>query len=173
MMASILSNSAGRNHEKQRKKVHLPLSAWLSYLVIATLILSSISLARYTVISSESDTARTANFSVWATMKGTQNNEITLVDGGKCEFEVTNGSEVSVIYKVIIKGLPNSVDTTLTVGDEPIPMTYNPETEGELISAGKVLESNKTDICTLLFAAPEEVTGTHDISVQVQFEQIN
>lgn len=168
-MASMLKSND--KHVKKEQKALIPLSAWLSYLVIATLILSSISLARYTAISSESDAARTANFSVSATMKNAQDNKITLVNGGECQFDVANDSEVSVIYRVMIKGLPAGVAVKLTAREESTRMISDTENAGELVFAGKLLESNKTDICTLLFTADEEMTGIYNVSVQVQFEQ--
>lgn len=169
MMAGKLKNDAGHKYKKPKTKFRLPVSALLSYLCIATLILSGISLAKFTTASSDSVSVRAASFSVSAEMKGAQNNEIDLADGGNCVFEVTNSSEVSVTYKVIIKGVPAGVDATLTVGEEAINMISNGE--DQLISVEKLLESGSADVCTLSFAASEEVTGAHDISVQVQFDQ--
>lgn len=168
-MASRLKNDAGRKYKKSKNKFRLPISALLSYLFIATLILSGISLAKYTTASSDSVSVRAASFSVSAEMKDAHNNEITLIDGGECKFDVANDSEVSVTYKVIIKGVPAGVGATLTAGEEAIQIL--PNGEDQLISVEKLLESGKADICTLSFAASEEVTGAHDISVQVQFEQ--
>lgn len=61
-----IKENAPKRHKKKRK-FHLPLSAWLSYLVIATLILSSISLARYTAATEDNSSARVAGFGVSAT----------------------------------------------------------------------------------------------------------
>lgn len=47
---------------KKEKKAPLPLSAWLGYLLISSLILSSVSLARYTTLSSQGYFARVAVF---------------------------------------------------------------------------------------------------------------
>ncbi len=171
MMASKLKNDVCDKYKKSKTKFSLPISALLSYLCIATLILSGISLAKFTTASSDSVSARAASFSVSAEMKNAQDNKITLLNSGECQFDVINDSEVSVIYKVIIKGLPAGVAVTLTAQEESVQMISDTENAGELVFAGKLLESSETDVCTLLFTAYEEMTGIHNVSVQVQFEQ--
>lgn len=166
-MAGILKSNAVSTEKK--KKARIPLSAWLSYLFIAAMVVGTISLARYTATSSESGSLRIANFSVSASMLSGANNEIILNDGGKCRFEVSNDSEVAVEFRVILKDLPEGVTVGLSVGEESS-AEYN---IGKSASEFIILESGTTEVCELSFDAPEDVTGTHNVSVQVQFRQID
>lgn len=166
MLAKICRN--------KEKKLHLPLTAWLSYLLIISLIFSGISLARYTASTSDADTARIATFSVSATEKADQQKLLVLdsAEGisGEYEFEVQNDSKVAVKYTVIVNNLP--ADVTVSLGTQTVTSnTESSKAEFDAINLGV----GNTDTCTLKFTALDDAKlGTYEgIAIDVQFEQID
>lgn len=179
-MASILKNSAEPRHDKQRNTFHLPISAWLSYLFIATLLFSSISLARYTASTSGKDNARVAKFIVGAEAVRNDDSEKILLNPSENPsatylFTIENQSEVITEYSVIISNVPMGVQVTLYLEGEQIEMNrYVYEDTCTWMTSPKTLEINNSKLCELLFTADEGAEGaTNTILVQIQFDQID
>lgn len=172
-----IKENAPKRHKKKRK-FHLPLSAWLSYLVIATLILSSISLARYTAATEDNSSARVAGFGVSATANKAegQTNKIVLntttLNSVTYALTVSNTSEVVVKYKIIIKNVPNGIDVSVN-GSENLPHHEKTVT----YAANDVLKMNCTKECTITFRAHDEYTTAKKyedkMTVEVQFNQVD
>lgn len=167
MLAKICKN--------KEKKFHLPLTAWLSYLLVISLIFSGISLAKFTATSSEADSVRIATFRVSATENAQQHNQLVLnsAEGtsDKYEFKVQNDSEVAVKYTVIIKNLP--ADVNITLNDS---QTVTSSKESNIVEFDAInLGADSTDTCTLKFTALDDAeSGIYEgIAVDVQFEQID
>lgn len=131
-------------HPKYAKKqnVRLPLSAYLSYLLIATLLLTGVSFSKYATTGSADDGARVAL--VMLDGSGSGETDLSLGDGtASASYEFTienynvNGvSEVSLNYTITVtmpegKALPKGVDVTLTytgLSAEDLNGTPRPET---------------------------------------------
>lgn len=159
---------------EKKQKFHLPLSAYISYLLIITLVLSGISLARYTSTSSDVDVARIAVFSVSATAKTGQHSLLVLDsaegNSGEYVFEVRNDSEIATKYTVSVKNLPANVNVRM--GSQTVTSNEENDTvEFDAINLGV----GDADTCTLAFIALENApSGTFSgVSVDVQFEQID
>lgn len=172
MMAKIRKKNSA--HKCREKKFRLPLSAYISYLLIITLVLSAISLARYTVSSSDADVAKTAVFKVSATQDAGQPSSI-VVDAdqdtsGEYVFEVQNDSEMAVRYAVTVNNLPP--DVRIDMGTQTVASSRGINSvEFDAIN----LDIGKIDTCMLTFTALDDAAlGTYDgITVDVQFEQID
>lgn len=169
-MANISRNNAV--HMKKGKKTRVPLSVWLCYLLIAALVFTGGSLARYTSTASGTATARVARFDMATAVVDGQATNIELQAGdadstGAYSFTVTNNSEVLVEYRVIVKNVPANVCAVLN----GITMT---STGTDLVFAAKELAMGSTDTCTLTFYALEAAeTQTVDVTVQVHVEQVD
>lgn len=161
-------------HVNKGKRFRLPLSAIVSYLLVVTLLLSGVSLARYTASATGSDSARVARFSVSATASADQPSTLTLdsAEGtsGEYAFEVMNDSETAVQYTVVVGNLPP--DVCVTMGDQKVTITAENDTA---IFDAINLEPGKTDKGILTFTALEDAESDlyEDISINVQFEQID
>ena len=179
-MAGLPINKYISQHQKGKKqKFHLPLSAWLSYLVIATLLLGSVSLAKYTTSTTDSDGARVAKFEVAATPDGesSQTNKITLnlVEREETEsysFLVSNNSEVVVRYKIIVSNVPEHIYVSLNDGE------FQGSTTGTVtFDSNNVLDINGEAPCTLTFKAGNELTGPklyeEKMKIEVRFVQVD
>lgn len=170
-MANISNNPAV--HMKEGRKARVPLSAWLCYLLIATLLFSGGSLARYSTTASGTATARMARFDMATAVADGQPGSIDLQAGdtgsnGTYSFTVTNNSEVLVKYNVIVKNVPANVCAVLngTI------LTANGT--DDLVFAAKELAMGGTDTCTLTFyALADAETKTTDVAVQVYVEQVD
>lgn len=161
---------SGNDEHSKKKNFTLPLSVWLGYLLIATLITGSVTLARYTATTSGDGVMRVASISVSAYMVGGQK-ELTLTnENNECRFEVKNNSDVSVKYNVIVGNVPNGVNVELTVNN--VTVEFSTVESGTLISSANELSIGKTQTCTLVFTTDGEVqSGENGVSVQVRFEQ--
>lgn len=169
-MANTSRNSA--------RKVRMPLWAWLCYLLAAALLFTGgASFSKYRSTASGTATARVAKFDVQTTALGT-NNPIILKGGdssygGPYAFTVQNASEVTVTSKVIVKGLPENVEVTLTVdGVAQSPQTSK-GTDPLTFDIGQV-GIDKFKSCKLTFNAKkvtEKFTG--EIHIDVASEQVD
>lgn len=167
----MMANRLNCNRDKLRNKIRLSKPALLSCLLIAALLLSCVSLARYIALSSERTSARVAKFSVSAVKMNGQEDIIPLdameSNNGTYTFTVYNDSEVSVNYSIVIRDLPDGVD--VAIDGERLNVENKTAT-----TAAKELEISQTHTCTLSFTALESVAeGMYDISLQVLFEQID
>ncbi len=93
--------------ERKNKVPRLPLTVWLSYLLVCTLLLTGVTFSSYVTSATGGDSARVAKFSV--VMTGAE--DIVSIDGSNASenlssayhFTVTNNSEVAVRYSVTVK----------------------------------------------------------------------
>ncbi len=166
-------------HDKEKQKFHLPLSAWLSYLVAATLLFGSVSLAKYTASTTDGDGARVAKFEVAATVNedSIHTNKITLnlVEREETEsysFLVSNNSEVVVRYKIIVSNIPEHILVSLNDGE-----FREPDSGTVTFDSNNVLNINGEAICTLTFKAGGELTEPmvykEKMKIKVRFDQVD
>lgn len=146
-------------HNRERKaaetaeKFRLPLSAYLSYLLVATLLFTGVSFSKFASAAEGSDTASVAKFSVDAAAY--EDNTLTMdcksiINAGADSyiFTVTSDSEVTVSYDVVItleKALPEGVNMTLEKGAEQIPCT--------MTDSGKSFTAK--NVCTIAAGTPQ------------------
>ncbi|MCM1284966.1 MAG: hypothetical protein NC213_03365 [Acetobacter sp.] len=161
-------------HVNKGKRFRLPLSAIVSYLLVVTLLLSGVSLARYTASATGSDSARMARFSVSATASADQPSLIELDNtegiSGEYAFEVLNDSETAVQYTVVVGNLPPEV--CVSIGSQAV--TTTDEINTAVFDAVN-LGAGQNDKDTITFTALDDAESDlyEDISVDVQFEQID
>jgi len=146
------------------EKFRLPLSAYLCYLLVATLLFTGVSFSKFASAAGGSDTARVAKFSVDAAAY--EDNTLTMncksiINAGADSyiFTVTSDSEVTVSYDVMItlnKALPEGVDMTLVKGDEHTPCT--------LTGSGRSFTAK--NVCTI--AAGTKQTDTYKLHFEEQ-----
>lgn len=167
-------------HAPSKKTVtrHLPLSVWLSYLLVCTLLLTGVSFARYTVTNSGDDTARAAAGQV--TVDWTDNTNITLVASSTDEaaenytFHVSNNdSEVAIQYDVVVTVEEPSLEgVTMTLDNTSCTQYYQDadkavyEFSGAGIFAANVYNTNEH---TLTFAdnSGNSTSGTKKYTIQI------
>ena len=96
--------------EKKKNKggFRLPLSAYITYLLIACLLSTGVTLAKYISTSGSSDSASVAKFEVFPRVTSSQGDlsiDCSYVYSSTANyvFEVVNNSEVAVSYTVIVK----------------------------------------------------------------------
>lgn len=166
-------------HAKEKQKFHLPLSAWLSYLVVATLLFGSVSLAKYTTSTTDGDGARVAKFQVAATVNedSIQTNKITLnlverEDTESYSFLVNNNSEVVVRYKIIVSNIPEHILVSLNGGE------FREPANGKVtFDSNNVLDINGEATCTLTFKAGngliEPKLYQEKMKIEVRFDQVD
>lgn len=177
-------------HAPSKKTVirPLPLSVWLAYLLVCTLLLTGVSFARYTVTNSGDDTARAAAGQV--TVDWADNTNITLAasstDGAEASYTFSvsnNGSEVAIQYDVVVtmqEPLPQGV--TMKLDGESC--TKSDESTGEAVyefSDVDIFEANgdRTNNHILTFAkeSGSSTSGTenkeYNIQIAVRAQQID
>lgn len=174
----MVMNNILKSNVKKRK-FRLPLSAWLSYLLLTTLLFSAVSLAKYTASTTDSDGARVAGFDVSASpnkaegqtdkifINTTELNTVTYA------LNVRNNSEVVVRYTIIVKNVPTGVDVYVN-GSENL-HTDNENTT-VIYTVGDVLDVNGARGCTIAFRAHDEYTKVgkyENITVEVRFDQVD
>lgn len=105
----------------KKQKVRLPISAYLSYLLIATLLLTGVSFSKYATTGSADDSARVAL--VMLDGRGTSETTLSLGDGTESaiyEFYITNESagtisEVPLSYTISVV-MPNGQELPDGIG---------------------------------------------------------
>lgn len=168
-----------KQKKEKKQKFHLPLSAWLSYLVIATLLLSSITLARYTTSTTDSNGARVAKFEVSANPDENdgQANKIMLstteLNTETYAFSVRNTSEVVVNYKIIVTNVPGDIDVSINDSE-----FSSPDENGTVAyTADHMLGINAEKECTVAFKAHDQYTAVQKyeekMKVEVRFDQVD
>lgn len=120
-----------RRESENGGRLRLPLSAWLSYLLIATLLFTGVSFSRFAATASVSDSVTVAGF-------GISGAEVTTADTLSIEmpgspttsyiFTVSNVanskvSQVSMRYKILLtfpQALPDGVSVSLAPTSSPL-----------------------------------------------------
>jgi len=178
-----------QNERKQRK--HLPLSAYFSYLLVATLLLTGVTFSKYYTEVSTEDSARVAAVAI-SGVETTQADTITIdkpnnQTTASYQFQITNTkdsktSEVSLSYTVTVqlpKALPQGVSMKLVNGSSEYTATpsnsgktYTFSNQSFTFPAGTSTTHNYVlkFIGSDTLATSDTLTG---ISVSVSAEQIN
>ena len=170
-MNNIPNNRSGQM--KKGIKTRVPLPVWLCYLLIAALVFSGGSMARYTSTASGTATARVARFDMATAVADGQSASLELQAGeagstGAYSFTVTNNSEVLVKYNVIVKNVPANVCAVLNG------TTLTANGTDDLVFDAKELAMGSTDTCELTFyALADAETQTTNVTVQVHVEQVD
>lgn len=177
-------NYIPKQDKEKRQKFRLPLSAYLSYLIIATLLLGSVSLAKYTTSTTDSAGARVAKFEVSAMPadgEASQTNRIMLdlVDSDGTDsysFRVNNNSEVVVRYRIIISNIPEHILVSLNDGE----FQESPVNGGTVtFDSNNVLGIQGEADCKLTFRADdilkdyEATLYTAKMKIEVRFDQVD
>lgn len=124
---------SGGKIQKENSRVRLPLQVYLSYLLIASFVLTGVSLSKYASSASAQSDARAAVFSV--SVEGDTVEPLVLQASDEAQssdsysFKVTSNSEVLVADVVTVTlpdVLPESVSMSMTVNSE----TCTPECSG-------------------------------------------
>lgn len=144
----------------------LPLPVWLAYLLVCTLLLTGVSLARYITTADGSDAARVASGLVTVDYEEntTQMEMVRPWDDGVLteDFKFTvsnNSSEVAIRYDVVV-----TLDKALGEG---VTMTLD-EKKGTKTDEGKQYEFANVGT----FAAGVDQTNTHTLSFAGDFNTI-
>lgn len=157
-----------RYHGKhERKKApRLPLSAYLSYLLVATFLFTGVSFSKFATTASGSDRARVAGFRVTVSGQQASAEDIELSVGdesssGTYTFTVNNGSEVTVRYQLILENLPAGVVAVVS--------------DGNALSTFRTLAPQNQEELTLTFTAAVDATAVDDqtVTVRVYAEQVD
>lgn len=168
-----------KREKEKKQKFHLPLSAWLSYLVLITILFSSVSLAKYTASTTDSDAAKVAKFDVAVTpdSEAAQKNKITLnlverEDTESYSFVVNNNSEVAVRYVIIVSNIPQHIYISLNDGE------FHESADGTVtFDQNDMLDINGEAICKLTFKAGDELESPmlyeDKMKVEVRFDQVD
>ncbi len=162
--------------QNKKQKFRLPLSAWLSYLVAVTLLLGSVSLAKYTASTTDSSAARVAKFEVSAGPTGSRPEKISLNtverNTATYPFTVHNTSEVVVTYTVILKNVPKGIDVSFNGGE-----AIQADDNRTVTYAGEVLKIGEQKSGTVTFQAHDEYAeitdGVQQMTVEVRFIQMD
>ena len=157
------------NSEKLRLQWRLIL---LVYLLIATLISTGISFAKYTTSGEGSGYARVAAFNMTTSLSSTTQ-ILNTTDGTASythSFAVTNSSEVAVNCGVTVSGIPSGVTATCKVGSTDKGAIAN----GSTITVGALAPDGTSETITLTFSVAKstKVSAT-DISITVNAVQID
>ncbi len=147
---------------KKKRGLHIPLQVWLCYLLVATMLCTGVTFAKYTSTASGSDSARVAKWGVVVapvaddtTVTINEENESTEDQSRSYEFTVTSEAEVSLEYKLEVV-FPEALPTGLSIqmDDKDATATSADKTTftfaGGTIAAG---DSDKTREHTLTVTA--------------------
>ena len=140
-----LLHSREKETAETAEKFRLPLSAYLSYLLVATLLFTGVSFSKFASAASESETAYIAEFSVDAaadTSNITMNCKSAITPGtGSGSFTVIGRSEVTATYDVVI-----TLDEPLSE-DVKIMLVKEDNTTCTLTRCGNIFTAK--NVCTI------------------------
>lgn len=169
---------------QNQKKIHfLPLSACTAYLLVCTLLLTGVTVAKYTAVSDDDDSAKAAGSEI--TVSGSDwSGEIVYGRGEKNDFQydfsVKGETEVAMEYDVIVDlggELPEGMKMTLDA------INYPEYDEGKYVfeKAG-IFEAGEAEeieyLHTLEFAVTEDNMNNEsrifeNISISLLAEQVD
>lgn len=160
-------------HERKKKKFLVFL---LIYLIMATSVLSIVTLSKYTSISSGNGSMQIAKWDVTINTSSNTSDNINLISGNNeisYTVKVKSLSDVKVGYTINVSNIPNDIQVKLDTGSYITP------------SGGKVSFSNagiinadastKEKTHTIYFTAPlgSATVNNKSISIDVVFVQLN
>lgn len=173
---------------QNKKKIHfLPLSACTAYLLVCTLLLTGVTVSKYTILSNDDDSAKAAGSEI--TVSGSAwSGEIVYGKGEKNDFQydfsVKGETEVAMEYDVIVDlggELPEGMEMTLDGTRDGISEAEYDDNEGKYVfeNAG-IFEAGETEEIkhTLkLEAIPERMNNESrifkNISISLLAEQVD
>lgn len=173
---------------QNKKKIHfLPLSACTAYLLVCTLLLTGVTVSKYTILSNDDDSAKAAGSEI--TVSGSVwSGEIVYGKGEKNDFQynfsVKGETEVAMEYDVIVDlggELPEGMEMTLDGTRDGISEAEYDDNEGKYVfeNAG-IFEAGETEEIkhTLkLEAIPERMNNEsrifENISISLLAEQVD
>ena len=158
-------------NNKKRVKIGLPILLLVCFCLLSIYIATNTT-AKYTSTESGTDSGRVA---IWNTSSDLGSNSINLICGDSaqsCTITVTNTSEVSNTYSLILSNVPNDITVSIDGGSEQSPsneqVTFN--NAGSFIIGSGITSRNHT----ITFNAPlESNENTNNVSVNVIFTQID
>ena len=141
----------------KKNKFRLPISAYVTYLLLASFLLTGVTFSKYVAKTSTSDNARVAKFGV--EMVGASNASFALEAGGEetYSFTVKNVSDVTLMYKLVLKNLPAGISVSVS--------------DGKAYDAERELAIGASAPLSLTFSADsdaEDIDGSVDISVEAE-----
>ena len=145
-------------NKSEKNKFRLPISAYISYLLLASVLLTGVTLSKYTTKTASIDEARVAIFKVGMS---SSNSSIELEAGETTTqtYTVKNDSEVAIEY------------TLIPTAPSGIIVTY---ADGSALSTPKIIAAQSSATVSIKFdasGATETING--NISLDVYAEQIN
>lgn len=173
---------------QNKKKIHfLPLSACTAYLLVCTLLLTGVTVSKYTILSNDDDSAKAAGSEI--TVSGSDwSGEIVYGKGEKNDFQydfsVKGETEVAMEYDVIVDlggELPEGMEMTLDATRDGISEAEYDDNEGKYVfeNAG-IFEAGETEEIkhTLkLEAIPERMNNEshifENISISLLAQQVD
>lgn len=173
---------------QNKKKIHfLPLSACTAYLLVCTLLLTGVTVSKYTILSNDDDSAKAAGSEI--TVSGSDwSGEIVYGEREKNDFQynfsVKGETEVAMEYDVIVDlggELPEGMKMTLDGTRDGISEAEYDDNEGKYVfeNAG-IFEAGETEEIkhTLkLEAIPERMNNESrifkNISISLLAEQVD
>ena len=120
----------------------LPVIRYLAYLLIVTVIVTGVSLSRYSGSSLTNETARTAKFDVSVSSDGSQwsdpgNRTDNVIVGNDMRktytFDIDNLSEVAIRGKIDVSGNSQDFPITMRVGEVSAPEISLPSSDYDII----------------------------------------
>lgn len=169
---------------QNKKKIHfLPLSACTAYLLVCTLLLTGVTVSKYTILSNDDDSAKAAGCEITVS-GGYLSGEIVYGRGEKNDFQydffVKGETEVAMEYDVIVdlgRELPEGMKMTLDA------INYPEYDEGKYVfeKAG-IFEAGEAEeigyLHTLEFAVTEDNMNNEsrifeNISISLLAEQVD
>ena len=97
-------------------KFRLPISAYISYLMLASVLLTGVSFSKYVAKTTSINEARVAIFNIDTQSTSATSFELEAGGTANYSFKVKNLSEVAVDYKLIVENLPTGVSVTVSDG---------------------------------------------------------
>lgn len=162
------------------KKARLPVSVYLTYLLVVTLLFSGVTLSGYVSSASGSSSAGTAKFDVQAAADGWENGTsvalthetVDSTNTKNYKFQVSNNSEVTITHSVRIKlgtALPASNLTITLDGTAFTPGNTEQTFAFGQLSAGASAEHT----LTISSVGALDSVYTSAIQIFVDAEQVN
>jgi len=142
--------------KKKKAKFYLPISAIVVYLMVASFLATGVNFSKYISGTNGGDSARVAKFAVKsAQVEGKEIDSVGIyIDShyydereAKYYFTVQNLSDVMIVYKVVVSGVPRGVAVSIDEGKDYggakglVPSSFNSNGVGTLEFGGKYIST--------------------------------
>lgn len=143
----------------KKKRFRLPISAYITYLLLASFLLTGVTFSKYIAKTSSIDEVRVAKFGI---EKSASDASFELEAGGteNYTFTVRNTSDVTLKYNLVLENLPAGIGVTVD--------------DGKAYGEERTLAVGGSEELTLTFTAAadaESVEGS--VAISVYAEQAN